>query len=132
MRLPAVVFSLALVALSSCTGADASPSTLVITIEHSSFDPAEITVEQGTTVTFVVRNLDPIDHELIIGGRAVQHEHEVGRDRHHHGEVPGEISVPAGSERTTSYTFSRPGSVLFGCHLPGHYSYGMRGVIQVD
>ncbi len=133
MRLFLLGGAAALFALSSCTaGASEPPSRIVITIEHSRFEPSKLVVERGTTVTFVVRNRDPIDHELIIGDRAVQRHHEVGRDKHHHGEIPGEISVPAGAERTTTYTFSRPGTLLFGCHLPAHYAYGMRGVIEVD
>ena len=27
--------------------------------------------------------------------------------------------------------FDRPGRLLYGCHLPGHWAYGMRGVIDV-
>ena len=133
MRFRALACTAALVALSSCVaGANETPARIALTIEHSRFDLSELTVERGTTVTFVVRNRDPIDHELIIGDRTVQRRHEVGRDKHHHGEVPGEISVPAGEVRTTTYTFSEPGTTLFGCHLPAHYAYGMRGVIHVD
>ncbi len=123
----------AVFALSSCAaGAGEPQERIVITIEHSRFEPSDLSVDRGTTVTFVIRNRDPIDHELIIGDRAVQRHHEAGRDKHHHGEIPGEISVPAGTERTTTYTFSRPGTLLFGCHLPAHYAYGMRGLIEVD
>ena len=82
-------------------------------------------------MTFVVRNADPIDHELIVGDEAVQRRHEQGRERHHHGEVAGELSVPAGAERRTTYTFAGPGRVEFACHLPGHYAYGMHGWVQV-
>jgi uncharacterized cupredoxin-like copper-binding protein len=31
----------------------------------------------------------------------------------------------------TTVTFPSQGSLLFGCHLPGHYAYGMRGVITI-
>jgi uncharacterized cupredoxin-like copper-binding protein len=133
VRLRALAPVLFLVVLSSCmAGARASERRVFITIEHSHFNPSDLTVERGTTVTFVIRNGDPIDHEIIVGDRTVQHHHEVGRQRHHHGEVPGEVSVPAGTHRTTTYTFSQTGTMLFGCHLPGHYDYGMRGVIHVD
>ena len=30
------------------------------------------------------------------------------------------------------YTFTRPGTVLIGCHEPGHYALGMRAVITVS
>lgn len=133
MKLVLVACATTLLALSSCVaGAEETDDRVVITIEHSRFDPSELRVERGTTVTFVIRNGDPIDHEFIVGDLTVQRHHEVGRDKHHHGAVPGEISVPAGEERTTSYTFSEPGTLLYGCHLPAHYSYGMKGVIHVD
>jgi uncharacterized cupredoxin-like copper-binding protein len=81
-------------------------------------------------VTFVVRNDDPIDHEFLIGDEAAQDLHESGTEAHH-GDRPGEISVPAGTTVSTSYTFEEPGTLLFGCHLPQHYAYGMKGVIRI-
>ena len=31
-----------------------------------------------------------------------------------------------------TYTFARAGGTLqFGCHLPGHWAYGMKGEIRV-
>lgn len=110
---------------------EAGERTIELTIRYSKFTPATISVEPGTTVRFVVRNLDPIDHELIVGPRGVQERHEEGRERHHHGEVPGEISVPAGSVAETTYTFREPGAVPFACHVPGHFAYGMAGTVRV-
>ena len=109
------------------------PRTVVLTVHHSRFDPVELKARPGETVTFVVRNTDPIDHELIVGDEAVQRRHEAGRERHHHGEVPGEVSVAAGAEARTTYRFAldAPGRVEFACHLPGHYAYGMHGWILV-
>lgn len=115
----------------SCAG-QAGPETskIEIVIERSAFRPAFLEVQAGTTVTFVVRNEDPIDHELIIGDARVQARHEKGTERHH-GSKPGEISIPGGAERSTTYTFREPGRLLFGCHLPGHYDYGMKGTIEI-
>jgi uncharacterized cupredoxin-like copper-binding protein len=110
-----------------------SPSTdrtVEITIHHSRFLPANIEVGPGTTIRFVLHNTDPIDHEFILGDEAVQTRHETGTEPHH-GTTPGEVSVPAGGEATTTYTFSEPGRLLIGCHLPGHYAYGMRGSVRV-
>jgi uncharacterized cupredoxin-like copper-binding protein len=107
-----------------------SDRTVEITIRHSRFLPASLEVAPGTTVRFVVRNTDPIDHELIVGDEQVQARHEKGTEAHH-GAKPGEVSVPAGETASTTYTFSKPGTVLIGCHLPGHYAYGMRGSVRV-
>lgn len=91
----------------------------------------DLSVARGRTVRFVVRNLDPIDHEVIVGDQAVQDLHERGTEAHH-GTVPGEVSVPAGAEAETTYTFAEAGSVILGCHLPGHWDYGMRTRIEVE
>ena len=113
---------------------DGPERTVVVTMHHSRFEPATIRVEPGQRVRFVLRNTDPIDHEFILGDDAVQRRHEQGRERHHHGEVPGERSVAAGQEATTTYAFPAgvDGRELeFACHLPGHYAYGMRGIVRV-
>ncbi len=101
-----------------------------MTIEHSKFDPAAIEVEEGSVVTFVIHNDDPIAHEFILGDDAVQRIHEKGTEAHH-GAKPGEVSIPAGETRTTTYTFTNGQDLEFACHLPGHYDYGMRGAVEV-
>jgi uncharacterized cupredoxin-like copper-binding protein len=119
----------------AATGASPPPPspqerTVTLDVRYSRFSPAELEVRPGTTVRFVVRNGDPIAHELIVGDQRVQDVHERGTEAHH-GDRPGEVSVPAGGTATTTYRFSRPGRVLLGCHLPGHWDYGMRGVMNV-
>jgi uncharacterized cupredoxin-like copper-binding protein len=109
--------------------------TVVVTMRHSHFHPAAVRVEPGQRVRFVLRNTDPIDHEFILGDDGVQRRHEQGREREHHGEVPGERSVAAGQEAVTTYAFpaALDGRALeFACHLPGHYAYGMRGRVTVE
>jgi uncharacterized cupredoxin-like copper-binding protein len=108
--------------------------TVVVTMRHSRFEPAAVRVDPGERVRFVLRNTDPIDHEFILGDDAVQRRHEAGRERQHHGDIPGERSVPAGQEAATTYAFpaALDGRVLtFACHLPGHYAYGMHGTVRV-
>ena len=129
---PALFLSLAcLVAFGACTTADASGErTITIEIEHSAFIPTELDVEGGERVRFVVVNNDPIDHEFIVGDEEIQLIHEKGTEAHH-GARDGEISVPAGETRETAYTFDGPGTLLYGCHLPQHYRYGMKGEIRI-
>jgi len=105
--------------------------TVAITIHWSRFQPSEVRVAQGSTVRFVIHNTDPIDHEFILGDEQVQDAVEHGAHASHDGSVPGEVSVPAGQTRTTTYTFARPLSLAYACHLPGHYRYGMVGVVRV-
>ena len=111
------------------SGGSALP-TVVVTAHHSRFLPERIAVEAGTEVRFVVRNADPISHELIVGPPAVHERHERGTEAAH-GAVPGEVSVGPNEEAETTYVFDRPGVIAFGCHLPGHWDYGMHGEIEV-
>jgi plastocyanin len=106
------------------------PVTVTIDVDHSRFVMTPIRVRPHTDVRFVVRNHDPIAHELIVGGPDVQLRHEDGHEAAHP-PVPGEVSVPALGKASTTYTFHAPGPVEYACHLPGHYQYGMHGVVDV-
>ena len=61
------------------------------------------------------------------------HQLEQAREARH-GLRPGEISIPAGTTAITEVTLDQPPGtpLFFGCHLPGHWAYGMRGVIRVS
>lgn len=126
------VLLLAAVALTSCDagGGDPGEQEVHVTIENSRFIPDHFEFTAGTTVTFVVENTDPIDHEFLIGDEAAQQAHEDGTEPHH-GAKPGELSIPIGETLETTYTFDEPGELLIGCHLPTHYDFGMRGTITV-
>ena len=134
MRRVRLVVPFLLLPLAACAArAQAgAPPPLVqhVTIHWSRFHPATFDFPAGTTVRFVIHNTDPIDHEFILGDARVQEIHELGTEAHHPPR-PGEMSVPAGTTRTTIYTFRQPGALIFGCHLPGHYSYGMHGTVTV-
>jgi uncharacterized cupredoxin-like copper-binding protein len=118
-------------ALSGCAlTAEAEESAITVHINHSRFDPAEFEFASGEAVRFVVHNDDPIDHEFLLGDEAAQDRHERGTHASH-GAVPGEISIPAGGTRSTTYTFTEPGELIIGCHLPAHYAYGMRARVTV-
>jgi uncharacterized cupredoxin-like copper-binding protein len=104
--------------------------TVELRIVHSRFEPDRITVHEGTDVSFVVTNDDPINHELIVGDDDVHARHESGTEAAHP-PVPGEVSVPALASGTTSFRFDEPGRVLFACHLPRHFGYGMLGYVDV-
>jgi uncharacterized cupredoxin-like copper-binding protein len=122
---------LALASSAACSpGPGTGRRTVELTIRHSRFQPAELSFPAGSAVRFVIRNTDPIDHEFILGDQAVQDRHEEGTEAHH-ATIPGEVSVPAGTVATTTFRFAEPGLLLIGCHLPGHWDYGMRGLVVV-
>ncbi len=117
-------------ALTACSGGP-PVRTVEVTVHHSQFSVGELRVRPGETVRFVVRYTDPIAHELIVGDESVPHHPAIGTDPHH-GDRAGEVSVAPGATAVTTYRFAKAGSpILFGCHLPGHWAYGMQGVIRV-
>ncbi len=108
----------------------AGPVTVEIPIRFSQFERDEVTVPAGVAVTFVLRNGDPIEHEWIVGDAAVHDRHRTGTEPAH-ASRPTEVSVAAGTSAVTTVTFTRPGTYLFICHLPGHEAYGMVGRLRV-
>ncbi len=104
--------------------------TVQIDIEYSRFVPERLTVVEGTRVRFLVVNGDPIHHELITGGPEVHLRHANGTEAEHP-SIPGEVSVDPNGTAMTTFTFEDAGVYEFGCHLPGHYEYGMHGDITV-
>jgi uncharacterized cupredoxin-like copper-binding protein len=104
--------------------------TVELTIHHSHFDPDRIKVAPGSTVRFVIHNQDPINHEFIVGDDEVHRRHEAGTEPVHPPR-PGEVSIAALTTAETTFAFQSPGSVLYACHLPGHFRYGMSGYVDV-
>lgn len=129
-----IVGGQALAGANRSTNAPLGPGDAVVTltIRHSHYSPDHITVRSGTTVRFIVNNEDPIGHELIIGDADVHRRHEAGTEPVHPPR-PGEISVPASSTAETTYRFdaSATSPVVYACHLPGHFRYGMSGVVDI-
>jgi uncharacterized cupredoxin-like copper-binding protein len=106
------------------------PATAEIAIHYSGFERDRLVVPAGVPVTIDLRNDDPIDHEWIVGDAASHERHRTGTEPVH-GARPTEVSVPAGTTRTTTVTFTTPGTYLYICHLPGHEAYGMVGTLVV-
>ena len=110
--------------------ATAGPVTVDLPIRYSHFERPTMTVEAGVPITIVLRNDDPIDHEWIVGDEGVHARHRNGTEPTH-ASRPTEVTIPAGSTRTTTISFATPGTYLYICHLPGHEGYGMVGTLVV-
>jgi uncharacterized cupredoxin-like copper-binding protein len=41
------------------------------------------------------------------------------------------MTIAPGDTMATTYAFEEPGRLTLGCHLPGHYAYGMRAPVVV-
>lgn len=133
----AAIAASAVMAIGAYTTAGDGDRVVRISIEHSAFSTGTINVEEGESVTFEIENNDPIDHEFLVGDRRMQRVHERGTESEH-GDRPTEVSVPAGKTVTTTIEFGAGSELpladplIYGCHLPGHYDYGMKGFIEVD
>lgn len=121
--------------------ADAADADRTVAIEAGTgfvFDPAEVTVAAGETVTFEVTNSDTIEHDFTLGDEAAQDEHE--EEMRAMDDADGEMGhaeanavvVPAGETASITWTFTEPGTVIYGCHQPGHYDADMRGEVIVE
>ena len=131
----ASVYALARPGSAASSGAPLGPddATVTLTIRHSHFSPDHLSVRPGTLVRFVIRNDDPIGHEFIVGDDGVHQRHEAGTEPAHPPR-PGEVSVAAGTTAETTFRFegtTGSGTVVYACHLPGHFRYGMSGTVDV-
>jgi Cu+-exporting ATPase len=105
----------------------------VETTDTLRFVPDQLDVRVGETIAFDIRNAGNLPHEFFIGTPAEQQEHEreMASGAPMHAE-PGQIDVPAGKTVRLVYTFNDPGTLEYGCHVPGHYPAGMRGTITIS
>lgn len=97
------------------------------------FAPDNITVREGETVRFVVRNRGRMLHEMVIGTPDELREHAALMakfpDMEH--EEPYMVHVEPGKSGEIVWHFNRAGGFEFACLIPGHYEAGMRGTITV-
>lgn len=117
--------------------ADAADADRTIEVEARDelvYEPAEVEVAAGETITFVVTNTGEAVHEFTIGDRAAQEDHAAemgdmeGEMAH---EDPNMLTIEPGETAEITWHFSEAGEVLYACHEPGHYEGGMVGTITV-
>ena len=117
--------------------ADQASRTVTISAgDKLAFDPAAVSVKLGETVVFTVTNTGQMAHEFTLGTAAFQeeHEHEM-KSGMNMGSVPPDeaafvFGLAPGESKTVAYRFSQAGQLIYGCHVPGHFT-SMRGTITV-
>ena len=114
--------------------AKAVKRTVTVTMRDTMrFSPSNLTVKQGDTVRFVVRNDGKLVHEMILGTEEELARHaELMRkfpDMEH--DEPHMVHVQPGRTEVLVWTFNRPGEFRFACLVAGHYEAGMTGTITV-
>ncbi|MGH8807086.1 MAG: cupredoxin domain-containing protein [Noviherbaspirillum sp.] len=97
------------------------------------FTPDSITIKQGETVKFVLKNNGKIMHEMVIGTMKDLKEHaELMKkfpDMEH--EEPYMAHVKPGKTEEIIWTFNKPGEFNFACLIAGHFEAGMVGKVKV-
>lgn len=116
--------------------ADPRRATRTITIAMSDrmrFAPEVVTVRQGETVRFVVRNDGALLHELVLGTEEelAKHAELMRRFPGMEHDEPHMVHVQAGRAGSMAWTFNRAGTFRFACLIPGHYEAGMVGTVIV-
>ena len=106
------------------------------------YSSTSLTASKGETVTFHFTNKGKIVHEAIIGDHATQEAHAkemssssgMGASDMSHGMDHGgsdALTLDAGHSADLTYTFDKTGTIIIGCHEPGHYEAGMKITITV-
>ncbi len=97
------------------------------------FEPAEITINRGDTIRFVVKNGGALEHEMVIDTLEGNQRHKAAMERNpdmEHAD-PNAVKVePAGTGEIV-WRFTNSGTFEFACLIPGHYQAGMHGRINV-
>ncbi len=121
--------------------AEAAEADRTIDIEVGNaltFDPAELTVSAGETITFRIANTGDLEHDFTLGDEEAQEAHEAemaemaASGEHMEHSDPNAVAVHAGETVELTWHFTEPGTVLYGCHVEGHYAAGMKGTITVE
>lgn len=97
------------------------------------FTPANISVKQGETVRFVIKNSGVLKHELVLGTEKELKEHYEAMKKNPEMEHadPNMVTLAAGKTGEIVWQFTKAGKVDFGCLQPGHYDAGMKGAVNV-
>lgn len=119
--------------------ADPSEADRVIEVNVDNdlaFEPADFDVAAGEVVTFRISNTGDVEHEFVLGDEEAQDQMaemmESGDDHDDSGGMGNAVSIHAGETAELTWRFpSAAGSVLIGCHVPGHYDAGMSGTVTV-
>ena len=123
----------------ACSSDDAEPSaggeTITVQMTDNQYSPTSFDVEQGETVTFEFVNEGQMTHEAYIGDEQAQEDHatEMMGGGDHSMEMGGDdvLRVAPGDTETMTRTFDEAGTVVIGCHQPGHWESGMKATVNV-
>ena len=101
--------------------------------DNMRFNPDTIDVKKGETLRLHIINKGGVVHEFVLGNKAELQEHadmmkQMPDMKHSDANA---ISLAGGQTGDVIWTFSKAGSFLFACLVPGHWEVGMEGHVTV-
>lgn len=123
----------------ACSSDDPTTSaegqTITVQMTDNQYSPTSFDVEKGETVTFEFVNEGQMTHEAYIGDEQAQEDHatEMMGGADHSMDMGGDdvLTVAPGDTETMTRTFDETGTVVIGCHQPGHWESGMKATVNV-
>jgi uncharacterized cupredoxin-like copper-binding protein len=156
-----LLLSCALIGLVGCVDESARSApggvevrVVEMTMKEMSFEPSDVTVKAGETITFRITNKGTIRHEAVFGTQAMQDAAVAkmaemdaagttlpaagGRSKslvaavaHPGMGMPNVISLEAGKTGDITFRFDEPAEWLIECHEKGHLEAGMAGTLTI-
>ena len=121
--------------------ADAAAATRTVDVtitQAKQYQPPSITVAPGEVVTFRVTNASTDLHEFMLGDEEVHDEHEgmmadMGMASMKVADRPNLVDLDPGQTKQLTWKFpdKEGATVIYGSHVPGDYTGGLRGTITV-
>ena len=107
--------------------------TIKLTQVDNMFLPSEITVSEGETIQFVIKNGGNRKHEMLMGSKAelkkVANMRRLFPEKEH--SEAHLVQLEPGEQKEFIWQFTSAGIIDFACPLPGHFKK-MRGIITVE
>lgn len=136
--------------------AGAASRTVEVVMHDSYYEPENISVKEGETVRFVVRNAGTLVHEFNIGTPEMHRAHapemqmmvdhgvlepdRINREAAAHmqktmghgmHDEPNSLLLEPGKSGEIVWQFPQHAEIEFACNVPGHYDAGMAGKIDL-
>ncbi|NBU73043.1 MAG: hypothetical protein EBS53_16650, partial [Bacteroidetes bacterium] len=101
--------------------ADAKRTVTVNMLDSMRFTPQSITVKQGETIKFIVKNSGKVKHEMVLGTEKELKEHYEVMKKNPEMEHAddNQITVQPGKSGEIIWRFTKAGKVNFACLQPG-------------
>lgn len=119
------------------TGKKADRVVEVRMLPERRYEPDNVAVKVGETITFKLKNDGDSFHDVTLGDEDVQAAREkemapMGPEPMGMDDEANSVTVAKGETKELTRTFDEAGTLIYGCHQPGHYADGMMGTVTVS